>query len=546
MQTVEARRRSWWGWGWEDAHFDAAQRADLGRQVAALLGAELDADREPARLGDLTLAPPRLRPPASLAEICDASDVARATHALGKSFVDTVRGFRGEVEHPPDFVARPRDEADVIATLELCASAGAAVVPFGGGTNVVGGVEPDVGDTYAGSVSLDLRGLDRVVEVDTVSRAALVEAGIEGPALEAALRPHGLTLRHYPQSFEFSTLGGWLATRSGGHFATLHTHIDDFVESIRAVTPAGVWESRRLPASGAGPSPDRLLLGSEGTLGVITRAWMRLLDRPRWRASAAVRFPTFESALAGARGLGQSGLNPANCRLLDAGEALVSGSGDGSAHLLLVAFESADHPVEAAMTRALELCRDAGGECQEGPRVRDDFARDDDRAGSGDEGPTGALETWRGTFLRAPYLRDALVGLGAISETFETAVTWDRVESLCSAVRAAAQGSPSWGHGVITTRVTHVYPDGCAPYFTVIAASRHGSQVAQWHDIKAAVSDAILDGGGTITHHHAVGREHRPWYDQQRPEPFAVMLRAAKQSVDPQWILNPGVLVDRA
>jgi alkyldihydroxyacetonephosphate synthase len=520
MQTAAGRPRSWWGWGWEDAHLDASQRADLGRQVASLLGTDLDADHEPVRVQDLALKPPRLRPPTALIGICDASDGIRATHTLGKSFVDTVRGFRGELQHPPDLVIRPRDEADVAAALEWCVSAGAAVVPFGGGTSVVGGVEPDVGDGYAGCVSLDLRALDRVVEVDTLSRAALVEAGIQGPHLEASLRPHGLTLRHYPQSFEFSTLGGWLATRSGGHFATLHTHIDDFVESIRAVTPGGVLESRRLPASGAGPSPDRLLLGSEGTLGVITRAWVRLLDRPRWRASAAVRFPTFEAALGSARGLGQSGLHPANCRLLDAGEALVSGSGDGSAHLLILAFESADHPVEAAMARAQELCRDAGGDCPEGPRLREDHGGDGNSE-------AGAVEAWRSSFLRAPYLRDALVHVGAISETFETAVTWDRVESLCAAVRAAAEGSPSWGRGVITTRVTHVYPDGCAPYFTVIAASRHGSQVEQWRDIKAAVSDAILATGGTITHHHAVGRDHRRWYDRQRPEPFAAMLRAA-------------------
>ena len=539
MQAATVRRRSWWGWGWDDAHLDAAERATLRTQVAALLGTELDEDREPVALDAVVLPSPRVRPPGALAAICDSSDAARVTHALGRSFVDTVRAFRGEIEHPPDAVLRARHEADVVAALEWCSHANVAAVPFGGGTSVVGGVEPEVDPGYAGVVSLDVRGLNRVVEVDVVSRAALVEAGIEGPALEAALRPHGLTLRHFPQSFEFSTLGGWLATRSGGHFATLHTHVDDFVESIRAVTPAGITESRRLPGSGAGPSPDRLLLGSEGTLGVITRAWMRLLERPRHRASAAFRYATFEAALQAARALAQSGLYPSNCRVLDAGEALLSGSGDGSAHLLLVAFESADHPADAAMARAVELCRDAGGDCPEGPRT----SSGGDASAQRGESP---VDTWRGAFLRAPYLRDALVALGAISETFETAVTWDRAESLCAAVREAATGSPGWGHGVITTRVTHVYPDGCAPYFTVLAASRHGSQVAQWREVKAAASEAILAAGGTITHHHAVGRDHRPWYDRQRPEPFAAMLRAAKAAVDPAWTLNPGVLVDRA
>ncbi len=338
--------------------------------------------------------------------------------------------------------------------MDWCAGAGAIAIPYGGGSSVVGGVEAPFDDDRP-VVSIDLRRLAGVVEIDRGSRAARIAGGTYGPALEDQLRPHGLTLRHFPQSFEFSTLGGWLATRSGGHYATLHTHIDDFVESIRAVTPSGPWESRRLPGSGAGPSPDRLLLGSEGTLGIVTEAWMRLQDRPTFRSAGVGRFATFEEGLDAARVLAQSGLWPTNCRLLDATEAMVTGAGDGSAHLLLLGFESADHPVDHEMNRAVELVRDLGGDMQ---------LRLDRPAGTGDGTAGGdAADRWRSTFLRAPYIRDALVCLGLVNETFETAITWDRAESFIDDVRASTRDALERVGalpGIVTCRITHVYPDG--------------------------------------------------------------------------------------
>ncbi|HUX05583.1 MAG TPA: FAD-binding oxidoreductase [Acidimicrobiales bacterium] len=303
----------------------------------------------PPTPNELNLPTPRIAPPTALAPWCRSDDLARAGHTYGKSFRDVVRALERRWERPPDVVVTPPDEDGVVAVLSWASEANAVVIPYGGGSSVVGGVEAP--DDERPVISCDLAALRRVLQVDRSSRAALIQAGALGPDLEAQLRPHGLTLRHYPQSFEVSSLGGWIATRSGGHFATLHTRIDDFVESVRAITPAGPWETRRFPSSGAGPSPERLLLGSEGIFGVITQAWMRLQERPQFQASAVVGYASFSEGVRAARALAQSGLWPSNCRLLDAAEALVSGAGDGTNHLLLIGFESADHPVKVALRK---------------------------------------------------------------------------------------------------------------------------------------------------------------------------------------------------
>src|SRR3954464_9949574 len=251
-------RAKFWGWGPEERQPPHEQVEQLAAAAREQLGFGPGEAERPARVEDLELPPPRVSPPASLEAICSSDTHERASHAYGKAYRDIVRAFRGRIDNPPDVVARPRDEDEVAAVLDWCASAGAAAIPYGGGTSVVGGVEPR---GLESAVSIDLRALDQVLEVDRESRAALIQAGATGPHLEEQLHEHGLTLRHFPQSFEYSTLGGWIVTRAGGHFATLMTHIDDLVESVRAVTPSGVWESRRLPGSGAGPSPDRMLLG---------------------------------------------------------------------------------------------------------------------------------------------------------------------------------------------------------------------------------------------------------------------------------------------
>jgi alkyldihydroxyacetonephosphate synthase len=528
------RRLKHFGWGREGEGMTAAEVAAALDRYRRLFAVERFDEAAPPALSEIELRPPRLLPPRALAPHCSSETYDRVAHTYGKSFSDYARGLVGQYDNAPDVVAYPRDEAEVTAVVDWASGAQAALIPFGAGSSVVGGVEPKVdGTSCRAAISLDLRHLDRVVEIDRTSRAARIEAGVFGPALEAQLKPHALTLRHFPQSFEYSTLGGWIATRSGGHFASLYTHIDDFVENLRVVTPRGVVETRRLPGSGAGPSPDRLFIGSEGILGVITEAWMRLQDRPRFRTGGAVRFANFFAAANAVRAIAQAALYPSNCRILDPQEAQNTGAGDGTAAILVLAFESGDHPLDAWIGRALECCADHGG-TPELPETADAHRE-------------GAAGMWRNAFIRMPYAREHLVRRAIIADTFETAITWDRFEAFHDAVKAAtesaireATGQP----GQVTCRFTHVYPDGPAPYFTLHALGRHGELPAQWRTIKSAASEALIAAGGTITHHHAVGRDHRPWYDNQRPDLFAAMLRAAKRAVDPQGLLNPGVLID--
>ncbi|TMD55621.1 MAG: FAD-binding oxidoreductase [Chloroflexi bacterium] len=528
------RRRKFWGWGYEDEDLSREEKENLAALLAGRFGGAELTVTEPPALAEVRLRAPRVQPPASLRRLFTDDAYERAGHTYGKSYRDVVRAYRRDFSPAPDWVALPGTEEDVASVLAWAGEQEAVVIPYGGGSSVVGGIEAPPGEERP-VVSLDLRQLNQVLEVDRTSRAARIQGGALGPDLEAQLKPHGLTLRHFPQSFELSTLGGWIATRSGGHFATLYTHIDDFVESLRVVTPAGVVETRRLPGDGSGPRADRLFLGSEGTLGVITEAWMRLQDRPIHRANLSAEFERLEDAVAACRAISQAGLYPSNCRLLDPNEALYNGAGDGTRTLLLVAFESADHALDAWIGRAAECCRDHGGAVPQevGTRAGAEGAR---------EGSAGA---WRNAFIRMPYYRDAIAGMGVLNETFETACTWDRFEEFNSGVSAAvhsAMDTVGAGRGWLSLRFTHVYPDGPAPYYSVTGPATRGEEIEQWQVIKEAASNAILELGGTITHHHAVGRDHAPWYRREQAPLYLDSLRAMKKTLDPAGILNPGVL----
>jgi alkyldihydroxyacetonephosphate synthase len=527
---MTAARMKHFGWGREGEGLTPDEEAFVIGRAARRFGTALAESASAPRLDEITLDPPRVIPPASLA-CCTSDHYDRAAHTYGKSYPELVRGLARDYANAPDVVAYPADESEIAAVLDWARSADATVTPFGGGSSVCGGVEPLRGN-HKGAVTIDLRRMGRVKEVDKTSRAALIEGGTYGPALEAQLRPHGLTLRHFPQSFEYSTLGGWIATRGGGHFATLYTHIDDLVESLRTVTPNGIIESRRLPGSGAGPSPDRLMIGSEGILGIITQAWMRLQQRPTFRAGGAVRFKDFFTAAGAVRAIAQAGLYPSNCRILDPAEAFNTGAADGSVAVMMLAFESADHDVGPWMARARECCADHGGVPE---------------ASGAEAHREGAAGIWRNAFIRMPYAMERLILRGVINDTFETAITWERFEAFHDAIKGATETAiraVTGRAGEFTCRFTHVYPDGPAPYFTFHALGEPGKLGAQWLAIKSAALDAVIENGGTVTHHHAVGRDHRPWYDRQRPPLFAAALRAAKKALDPQGLLNPGVLID--
>ena len=383
------------------------QRQDAARQLSDRLGVAIEVPRMP-KADELELRPPRILPPDSIADFCFNDNYERALHSHG-GYRDPA--IRWQFSNPPDIVAHPRTEEELEAILEWCSKGGIATIPYGGGSSVVDGVTPPQG--YDGLVTIDMDQFDQVLEMDETSRAARIQAGVFGPALEDQLRPHGFTLRHFPQSFTGSTLGGWIATRSGGHYATKDTHIDDFVESVRMLTPVGWWESRRLPGSGAGgPSPDRLVIGNEGILGVITEAWMRIQVRPRYRATAGVAFPSWEAGYEATRQIVQAKLWPANLRLLDPELARGSAGMDGTQALLIIGFESGELLQDWPMRMAVEIAREAGGKIDDSDIILSGMGEP-----TGRQGATGA---WREAFVSRPC--GLYAGLGLVEGTVETSV----------------------------------------------------------------------------------------------------------------------------
>ena len=531
------RIRKFWGWGFEDELLSEDEEKNIDKRIASTFNLDSIERLSIPKANDIDLHKPKIKEPKSLEAIFSSDKLERLNHTYGKSFPDSARSILGLFPNPPDLVAFPTSEGDIYNILDWASSNDIAVIPYGGGSSVCGGVETNVGGGYKGVISLDMKNLDSIIDIDKDSRTALIQGGIFGPDLESKLKEHDLTMRHYPQSFEFSTLGGWIATRSGGHYATLYTHIDDFVESLKMITPSGLYETRRLPGSGAGPSPDRFAIGSEGTMGIITEASMRLQDRPTFRSSCTVEFGDYQNGLSALRHISQAGLFPANCRLLDSNEALFNGAGDGSKHLLILAFESSDHDKTFALDRALEITKDFQGNFEK-PKQSSDAHR------------SGSSGNWRNSFIKAPYLRESFTRRGIIQDTFETAITWEKSFDFIEEIKARTgkaileiTGKPS----LVTCRITHSYPDGLAPYFTFGAYANPETMIDIWKEIKLATNEICVSKGGTVTHHHAVGRDHRPQgYDNQIPELFNKVLVSAKSSLDPKGIMNPGVLIDPA
>ncbi|MEM7540855.1 MAG: FAD-binding oxidoreductase [Pseudomonadota bacterium] len=533
--AVRSERRSYWTWGYESDEPSDAERARAAGDLGARIGKSVEIPAIP-KIDEISLRASRVTIPNALQKWVRTDHIDRLTHTHGGHPVELLLGMRGQFDNPPDAVAHPSSEEELEQTLAWCDVHGYVAIPYGGGTSVVWGV--NVPPHAPVAITIDLDHLNRILEIDEVSRAGRFEAGILGPDLEAQLKTKGLTLRHFPQSFPWSTVGGWVATRSGGHYATNHTHIDDFVESTRMLTPKGWMETRRLPGSGAGPSPDRLVIGSEGTLGIISDCWLRLQKRPTFRATAGVVFPSWQAGTNAVRELVQLKLWPANLRILDPREAGDRAGLDGTQALVIIGFESSELSQATHIREAVAVARDHGGVIDDQEILVED--------GSGKAtGHGGAVGAWRNAFIGINAGLTA--GLGLLTDTFETAITWDQWPAFDASVRARVGQvlrETMGASATLSCRFTHVYADGPAPYYSFSGVVPIGSEAEIWQTIKTEATAAVVDAGGTVTHHHAVGRMHAQGWTQQRPALFEHALRAVKREFDPNGILNPGVLFE--
>lgn len=564
----------WDGWG------DPARAVILPPAVTDLLTQVLGLAppaAPPIRLCEVRLPPPAL-PPAALDAIVAAlggpqwvrSDhETRVRHSRGRSTADLLALRAGELAQAPDAVGYPGSHDEVLAVLRACAAHRIAVVPFGGGTSVVGGLVPDAAG-FAAVIALDLHRLDRLVRLDAESGTAILQAGLRGPQAEALLAAHGYTLGHFPQSFEYASIGGFAATRSSGQASAGYGRFDDLVVALRAATPQGSLDLGRAPASAAGPDLRQLLLGSEGVFGVITEVTVRVRPRPQTEAYEGWRFDSFSGGMAAVRTLAQAGPSPALAvlRLSDEAETAVGlaqpthlagpatndhatgdpnpddpeacatvpggtvrsdpapgGTTPGGGCLLVVGYAGSAAAVAAEQDRLAGLLSAAGAQ------------------------PLGAAAgtAWERGRFHGPYLRDALLDAGALVETLETAAFWSGLPALYQAVRGALTAAldADGATGLVLCHVSHVYPTGASLYFTV-AAAQGATPAARWHQAKAAACEAIVSAGGTITHHHAVGTDHRRWLTAEVGGLGVEILRAVKARLDPVGVLNPGVLLPEA
>jgi len=529
----------WTSWADTRPSLPPAARAVLQRELGALTPAKA------APLAQARLAPSRLQP-AVTARLENAvgndgvrtDDETRAWHAGGQAYGDLVRRRHGDASAAPDAVVVPGDEDAVAAVLRICSEESVAVVPWGGGTSVVGGLDPERGACSA-VIALDLSRLDQPMTVDAVSRLATFQPGIRTPAAEAALREHGLTLGHVPQSFERASLGGYVVTRSAGQASTGVGRIDDLVSGLRLATPAGTVVLEPIPGSAAGPDLRRLVLGSEGTLGVVTELTLRVRPLPSVRHYEGWMLPDWPSGLEAVRRLAQDGPRPDIARLSDPQETQVS-----------LVMSRASAPLRAALSAYLRVRRVQEG-ClfiagYEGAaadvRHRRRAVRDVLRSAGAVALGAQAGRSWEHSRFAAPALRDTLLDNGVLAETLETAATWTALPRLYDGVRAAL--TSALGRAVVGCHVSHLYPDGASLYFTVLAAADQGREVEQWAAAKGAANDAITSAGGTISHHHAVGTAHRSHVTADLGGALGVAaLRAVKQVWDPRGVLNPGKLL---
>lgn len=545
MDTPQPRMR-WWGWG-EDGH-DGPVKPGAKKMLNKVCGRSAGVVNPPIDLDDVQLPAPALPREAfaRIAELLGAGHIRddharRVSHSVGRSTPDLIRLRSGVLSSAPDAVLYPGTDAEVDELLAICQEERISVVPFGGGTSVVGGIETVRGE-FSGSVCISLARLDEVVDIDEESLTVTVQAGVFGPDLEEKLQAAGFTLGHFPQSFEFSTVGGWVATRSAGQQSTGYGRIDAKVLGLRCSTPTGPVELRPSPASAAGPDPRQLIVGSEGTLGIITEVTLGISRLPEVSLPDAWFFPDFHSGAAALREMEQTGLRPDIARLSDVNETAFGlaqlGSGVQRKGVLAVLR------ARGITTPCLLVLRYDGQRAS--ARMRRADGRDIAKRHKG-VSVGGSPETmWEKHRFSTPYLRDQLLTEGTLVDTLETSAPWSAIEQLHDSIgqeieeSLAKRGTPA----LVLCHISHLYSTGCSLYYTIFARQEEGREIAQWKALKTAASDAIIAGGGTITHHHATGRDHAPWIPRETGELWVRMLRAAKAEADPVGIMNPGKLMN--
>jgi alkyldihydroxyacetonephosphate synthase len=542
--TIERRKLRWNGWGLVDAPDVLGDRTEgAWRWMAKTLGVS-PLPSTPARaLSDITLPSVRLGSDTlrKIERVLAAGrvmtdDYERAFHARGKSYLDLLHLRAGRLDTAPDAVVYPTSPEEVLALVRLAEAEHIALIPFGGGSTVVGGVTAEPGKGHVAAITVDTTLMNQVLEIDKESLIARVQSGIYGPQLEQALQAEGATLGHYPQSFEFSTLGGWIAPRSAGQQSNKYGKAEHWVVATTLATPQGMWSTENFPGSAAGPQLTDLVLGSEGVLGIITDAVIRLHRAPEEKDYRGYVFMDFAAGVAATRDMMQSGVPTAMIRLSDAAEtrsfrALYAGGEEPDPSdqlcLMVVGLEGDKPTVENALERSRTIIgRHGGMELGEGPG-----------------------EAWYRSRFTTPYLRDPMMDRGLAVETLETATRWSNILRLHDATsRAIAEameahpGRPN-ARGIVMAHISHSYTDGASLYFTCTFVRDVDRDVDQWLAIKRAASDAIVANGGTISHHHGVGTDHMPWIASEKGPISTAILKTVKDQLDPTGILNPGKLI---
>lgn len=541
----------WWGWGDEKLTFPMQDKPNLWPWIRAKLGVTADQPTPPVARDAVRLPPSRLgvefrealgrrlRP-----DQIATDDDERLLHSYGKSFPDLFRVRRGRVDAAPDVVCLPESHEEVEAIVRLADEHDVAVIPFGGGTNIVGAVNP-LEDRRA-VLTIDTRRMDRLLSLDPYSRTATIQAGAPGPKLEADLQKQGWSLGHFPDSFEYSTLGGWLATRSAGMQSDAYGKIEDMLVALKLVTTTGTLTTKAVPASSAGPDLNRLVTGSEGVLGVITEATMRVHRAPAVKDYRGFLFPTFEEGVAAIQECIENGFPPSLIRLQDSGETELAFQMKSPKHgfeawiqkpikrylkwkgyttpcIMVIGFEGDERPVANCRRDALKILKRHRG-----------F-------------PLGASvgKSWSKDKFNVPYLRDFVMDYGCLCDVAETAATWSNVLPLYYGVIRTAQEkfASEGGHGYIGCHISHTYETGACLYFTWGAKQIPGRELEQYYEYKRFITDTIVRFGGTLSHHHAVGYEHLPWMRDEVSPTGVRALRALKQALDPKAIFNPGKLI---